>query len=119
VIHLDSRVDVGNHLQRPECVLCHCSGRLFTADWSGNGGSALIAPDGHTQHIRSRETSWALRPSGIALEPNGSFLIAQLGEIDGEPPPDELRLPGHAGQALDYSQQPPATPRDGIPPELR
>lgn len=75
--------------------------------------------DGHTQHIRSRETSWALRPSGIALEPNGSFLIAQLGEIDGEPPPDELRLPGHAGQALDYSQQPPATPRDGIPPELR
>jgi len=75
---------LGTGLVRPECVLATQSGDLYTADW--RGGVAHLKPDG-TQALYTGTTAdlpEGLRPNGIALEPDGSFLIANLGsEIGG------------------------------------
>lgn len=75
---------LGSGLSRPECVLATAKGGLFTADW--RGGVAHLKPDG-TQALYTGTTTdlpEGLRPNGIALEPDGSFLIANLGsEIGG------------------------------------
>jgi sugar lactone lactonase YvrE len=73
---------VGSGLVRPECVLANAAGDLFTADWRGgvahlrsDGGQALYAgpgPDG-----------LVLKPNGIALLRDGSFLLTHLGNDDG------------------------------------
>lgn len=76
---------VGHGLSRPECVLATRAGDLFTADWRGTGGVAHIRADG-TQALyaaSSLDLAGALRPNGIALEADGSFLCAHLGEDDG------------------------------------
>ncbi|MGL5136377.1 MAG: SMP-30/gluconolactonase/LRE family protein, partial [Beijerinckiaceae bacterium] len=75
---------IGSGLVRPECVVTHSSGWLFTADWTGNGGVAAVSPDGSVSrvHAHSRPNE-PLRPNGIALEASGSFLIAHLGAVDG------------------------------------
>jgi sugar lactone lactonase YvrE len=98
---------LGEGLVRPECVLATASGDLYTADW--RGGVAHLRPDG-TQTLYTGATAdlpEGLRPNGIALGPDGSFLIANLGselggvwrltrdgqvspvltEIDGQPVP--------------------------------
>jgi sugar lactone lactonase YvrE len=70
---------LGEGLVRPECVLATASGDLYTADW--RGGVAHLRPDG-TQTLYTGTTAdlpEGLRPNGIALEPDGSFLIANLG----------------------------------------
>ena len=70
---------LGKELVRPECVLATRLGDLYTADW--RGGVVQISPDG-TERLFAGETSdlpEGLRPNGIALEPDGSFLIANLG----------------------------------------
>lgn len=70
---------LGSGLVRPECVLATQSGDLYTADW--RGGVAHLKPDG-TQALYTGTTAdlpEGLRPNGIALEPDGSFLIANLG----------------------------------------
>jgi sugar lactone lactonase YvrE len=70
---------LGQGLVRPECVLATAKGDLYTADW--RGGVAHIRPDG-TQTLYTGATvdlPEGLRPNGIALEPDGSFLIANLG----------------------------------------
>ncbi|HEY5793851.1 MAG TPA: SMP-30/gluconolactonase/LRE family protein [Bosea sp. (in: a-proteobacteria)] len=75
---------LGEGLVRPECVLATRAGDLYTADW--RGGVAHLKPDG-TQALYTGATAdlpEGLRPNGIALEPDGSFLIANLGtEIGG------------------------------------
>ncbi|MET3890251.1 sugar lactone lactonase YvrE [Bosea sp. OAE506] len=75
---------LGEGLVRPECVLATKTGDLYTADW--RGGVAHLKPDG-TQALYTGTTAdlpEGLRPNGIALEPDGSFLIANLGtEIGG------------------------------------
>jgi sugar lactone lactonase YvrE len=73
---------LGRGLVRPECVLATAGGDLFTADWRGgvahqraDGSSALYLgrlPDGND-----------LRPNGIAMQADGSFLVAHLGAEDG------------------------------------
>ncbi len=60
-------------LQRPECVLTHSSGRIFVSD--RRGGITTIWQDGR-QHL-SGESS--LLPNGIAMQQDGSFLVANLG----------------------------------------
>jgi sugar lactone lactonase YvrE len=70
---------LGRGLVRPECVLATNAGDLYTADW--RGGVAHLKPDG-SQALYSGTTAdlpEGLRPNGIALEPDGCFLIANLG----------------------------------------
>lgn len=73
---------LGRELSRPECVLATCHGDLFTADW--RGGVAHLRPDGTQALYRAgRPGGGELRPNGIGLLPDGSFLLAQLGADDG------------------------------------
>ncbi len=74
---------VGSGLVRPECVLAHRSGWLFCADWQGEGGVAAVAPDGSVRRIVARDAPRPMRPNGIALEPQGRFLLADLGDEAG------------------------------------
>lgn len=75
---LDDVQWVGAGLVRPECVLATSSGDLFTADW--RGGVARIRPDGSQEvYIGQPVDGEALKPNGIALLQDGSFLLAHLG----------------------------------------
>ena len=73
---------VGAGLQRPECVLATAAGDLYTADW--RGGVAHLRADGSsTLYLGQAADGVALKPNGIALRRDGSFLLAQLGATDG------------------------------------
>jgi sugar lactone lactonase YvrE len=73
---------IGIGLKRPECVLANSRGELFTADW--RGGVAQVWPDGSQTLYRGElPDGRPLRPNGIALRPDGSFLVADLGEERG------------------------------------
>ena len=73
---------VGEGLVRPECVLANAAGDLFTADW--RGGVVQLRPDGSQQlHAGPGPDGLALRPNGIALLRDGSFLLTHLGDEDG------------------------------------
>jgi sugar lactone lactonase YvrE len=80
MVDLDDITFIASGLQRPECVLTHESGLLFAADWAGAGGVAVISPDGSVRRI---EADRPVRPNGIALEPGGTFLLAELGAETG------------------------------------
>lgn len=73
----------GFGLNRPECVLCLPNGTLATADW--RGGVALTRPDGSERLILADRpvAGEPLKPNGIALQRDGSFLIAHLSETVG------------------------------------
>ncbi len=69
---------VGSGLNRPECVLTTANGDVFTADW--RGGVAHIAPGGRQLLYEAQAVDGeALKPNGIALLRDGSFLLAHLG----------------------------------------
>lgn len=68
---------VGSELQRPECVLTHSSGRIFVSD--RRGGVTTLWPDGR-QQLSCHTT---LLPNGIAMQRDGSFLVANLGPDGG------------------------------------
>ncbi len=72
---------VGSGLVRPECVLATRSGVLYAADW--RGGVACIGPAGTTLVTATLAAGRPLRPNGIALRGDGSFLLADLGELAG------------------------------------
>lgn len=74
---------VGRDLRRPECVLATESGRLVVSDW--RGGVSIVKPDGKQSRITfsGEMPAGGLRPNGIALCPDGSFLLAHLGDRDG------------------------------------
>lgn len=73
---------VGSGLVRPECVLANAAGDLYTADW--RGGVAHIRPDGRqTLYAGPGPDGLALKPNGVALLRDGSFLITHLGAEDG------------------------------------
>jgi sugar lactone lactonase YvrE len=80
MIDLDDITFIASGLKRPECVLTHESGLLFAADWTGSGGVAVISPAGAVRRI---EADRPVRPNGIALEPGGTFLLAELGAETG------------------------------------
>jgi len=79
-IDLDDVEFLGTGLVRPECVLSTKAGALFVSDW--DGGVTRIGPDGGQQRILA-PASAGLRPNGIALSRDGSFLIAHLGATEG------------------------------------
>jgi sugar lactone lactonase YvrE len=73
---------VGSGLVRPECVLANAAGDLFTADW--RGGVAHVRPDGsQALYVGPGPAGLALKPNGIALLRDGSFLLAHLGNDEG------------------------------------
>ena len=82
VISLDAVSFVGSGLVRPECVLTTADGSLYTADW--RGGVARIRPDGsQTLYAGRLPGERSLRPNGVAIRSDGSFLLADLGETKG------------------------------------
>ncbi len=70
--------DIGENLHRPECVLCSANGRIYASNW--RGGVTVIEPDGHQWELIAKQPAFDVRPNGIALMPDGSFLLAQLGD---------------------------------------
>ena len=73
---------VGSGLVRPECVLANAAGDLFTADW--RGGIAHLRPDGsQALYGGPAQEGLALKPNGIALLRDGSFLLTHLGDDEG------------------------------------
>jgi sugar lactone lactonase YvrE len=73
---------VGSGLVRPECVLANAAGDLFSADW--RGGVAHLRPGGsQALYAGPGPDGLALKPNGIALLRDGSFLLAHLGNDDG------------------------------------
>ncbi len=73
---------VGAGLVRPECVLATSTGNLFSADW--RGGVAHIHPDGsQSLYVGQPVDGEPLKPNGIALLADGSFLLAHLGAAQG------------------------------------
>jgi sugar lactone lactonase YvrE len=73
---LASVTDVGIGLNRPECVLCTANGDVFVSDW--RGGVTRIAADGRQTLIAAVGAPLTLKPNGIALDKDGTFLLAQL-----------------------------------------
>src|SRR5215212_4231943 len=73
----------GTRLARPECVLCTRAGDVFASD--RRGGVSHIAPDGeHRLYAGATlDLSGPLLPNGIALDRDGSFLLAHLAEGEG------------------------------------
>lgn len=73
---------LGQGLDRPECVLCTARGDVYVADW--RGGVTRIAPDGsQTLFAGPAPGNRLLKPNGIALRADGSFLIADLSSETG------------------------------------
>lgn len=77
---LDHLRFVGHGLSRPECVLCTCDGALHVADW--RGGVSVIGPDGHQRTVLAHG-GFTPKPNGIAILPDGGWLLAHLGDTDG------------------------------------
>lgn len=73
---------MGEGLVRPECVLANAAGDLFTADWRG-GVAHRRADGGQTLYAGTGPDGLALKPNGIALMRDGSFLLAHLGTEQG------------------------------------
>ena len=81
-LSLDELRFVGTGLKRPECVLATARGDLYAADW--RGGVAHVRPDGtHALYASALPGGRPLRPNGIALRADGSFLLADLGDTLG------------------------------------
>ncbi|CAN0358666.1 unnamed protein product, partial [Phaeothamnion confervicola] len=79
---LASLAFTGSDLVRPECVLATATGDLYCADW--RGGVAHLRPDGsRALYAGTGPDGLALKPNGIALLRDGSFLVTHLGAEDG------------------------------------
>lgn len=71
---------IGRGLHRPECVIPRPSGDVFVPDW--RGGVTRIGIDGSQETWLAQGTR-ELRPNGIAVLADGSFLVANLGPDGG------------------------------------
>lgn len=82
-VDLDSLQFVGAGLNRPECVLATAAGDLYAGDWRGNGGVSRTGPAGDRTFYEAKSANFQVRPNGIAMLADGSFLLAHLGETGG------------------------------------
>ncbi|RDV29423.1 gluconolactonase [Alteromonas aestuariivivens] len=86
-LNLNDITFTGSGLVRPECVLATAAGNLYVSDF--RGGVSRIAPDGQCTFFGGGEVAGRedppgiLKPNGICLLPDGSFLVAHLGTADG------------------------------------
>lgn len=72
---------IGSGLKRPECVLTVASGETFVAD--ARGGVTTIHPDLRISTLLARGGPSDFLPNGVALLPDRSFAIANLGAEGG------------------------------------
>ena len=70
----------GDRLVRPECVIASRNGDLYASH--GGGGITHISPDGKSNVIfaNNNENPNDFIPNGYSLQPDGAFLIANLGQ---------------------------------------
>lgn len=82
---LDALSSFSAGLNRPECVLCTGAGVVLVPDWTGRGGVTRISPDGQRQfrEIKPGPDLTEIRPNGIALDRDGSVVVANLGDAGG------------------------------------
>jgi sugar lactone lactonase YvrE len=71
---------IGAGLHRPECVVCAPSGDVYVPEWSG--GITVVRANGR-QHTWRARSELDLRPNGFAIDRDGTFLIANLGDEGG------------------------------------
>ena len=73
----------GDRLVRPECVIASRNGDLYASH--GGGGITHITPDGKTNAIfaNNNDKPNDFLPNGYSLQPDGSFLVANLGQSGG------------------------------------
>lgn len=72
---------VGEGLQRAECVMTTRSGDLFMPD--KRGGVSILRADGRHELVLAKHAPEGFLPNGIALLPDRSWLIANLGPTGG------------------------------------
>ena len=82
-LSLDQITFHGQGLVRPECVLATQAGNIYTSDF--RGGISQITPNGECHFFGGIEIDGVglLKPNGICLLPDGSFLAAHLGDTTG------------------------------------
>ena len=68
---------IGHDIERGECVLSTKSGDLFLPD--RRGGVNIIRANGLSERIHAQGAPEGFLPNGIALLPDRSFLMADLG----------------------------------------
>jgi sugar lactone lactonase YvrE len=100
----------GKGLVRPECVLATADGSLFTADWRG-GVARTFANGQQVFYASTAVDGEQMKPNGIALCADGSFLLAHLGDErggvfrlqrDGETTPVVTHVDGHELPPTNY-----------------
>ncbi len=79
-IRLDDVSFLGEGLARPECVLATASGDIFVSD---HRGASRTGRDGKTKIIAAQGAPEGFMSNGMALLPDRSFLIANLGPTGG------------------------------------
>jgi sugar lactone lactonase YvrE len=72
---------LGAGLNRPECLLCTSNGDIYSAD--GRGGVARSRAFGPQALYQAAGGAEAIRPNGIALQRDGSFLVTNLNDAGG------------------------------------
>jgi sugar lactone lactonase YvrE len=72
----------GSALVRPECVLTTADGSLYSADWR-SGVAQVFANGQQVFYAAAAVDGERIKPNGIALCADGSFLLAHLGDERG------------------------------------
>jgi sugar lactone lactonase YvrE len=74
---------LGGELVRPECILVTAAGHCYVSDF--RGGVTQIHKDGSQHFFGGSEVPGfgKLKPNGFAMQKDGSFLIAHLGDTQG------------------------------------
>lgn len=87
MLTLDDLTFLGTGLKRPECVACTAAGAIWVSHapgGAGGGGVARLDADGRLHPLPAAAGAPAgFTPNGWSLAPDGSFLIANLGESGG------------------------------------
>ncbi|WP_282609491.1 SMP-30/gluconolactonase/LRE family protein [Pelagibius sp. Alg239-R121] len=71
----------GVGLKRPECVLCTFDGRVHASNW--DGGVSILSEGERQRQLVFEKSDFEVKPNGICLMPDGSYLLAHLGAEDG------------------------------------
>ena len=84
-ITADDITFIGSGLARPECVVATEKGGLFASYAAGGGGIASLDKDGAAELFLAKTGDIPARfiPNGYCLMPDGSFLIANVGDEGG------------------------------------